>query len=289
MKRALFLSALVLWGFTSAYGQSTDWNGVEKVFGRKGTVQGDLFKVTFPRSDLSVKMGEVSVEPGLALTSWIGFKGMGQRAMMMGDLVLLEHEVAPVTARLVAEGVKLTAIHNHLIGSKPVVMYLHFSGEGSPEKLAGAMRSALSATGTPAAPPASAEANANPPDWTKVEAILGKAGQKKGNLLQVSFARKEEIKENGMVVPPYLGVASPVNLQMVGDKAASTGDFVLIAGEVNPVVKALVEHGIAVTAIHSHMLYESPRLFFLHFWGYDQPEKLATGLKAALNKMNLAK
>ncbi len=105
----------------------------------------------------------------------------------------------------------------------------------------------------------------------------------------MSFPRKEKIKEKGMVVPPYLGMANGINLQMVGSKAATTGDFVLIGSEVNPVVKALVDHGIAVTAIHSHMLYESPRLFFLHFWGYDEPEKLANGLKAALNKINLAK
>lgn len=282
------LFALVLWSFTSAYAQPAGWDGVEKVLGRKGTVQGELLKITFPRSDLSVKVGEVSVEPGLALTSWIGFKGMGKKAMMMGDLVLLENEVAPVTAKLVAEGVELTALHNHLIGSTPFVMYLHFSGEGTPEKLAGAMRSALSVTSTPMAPPASAE-TANPVDWAKVEAALGKAGQKKGNLLQMSFPRKEKIKEKGMVVPSYLGMANAINFQMVGNKAATTGDFVLIGSEINPVVKALVEHGIAVTAIHSHMLYESPRLFFLHFWGYDEPEKLANGLKAALGKINLAK
>jgi hypothetical protein len=207
--------------------------------------------------------------------------------MMMGDLALLENEVAPVTAKLVAEGVKLTALHNHLIGSTPVVMYLHFSGEGNPEKLAGAMRSALAVTATPQTPPAPSETAKA--DWAKVEAIFGKTGQKKGNLLQLSFPRKKIIKENGMVVPPYLGMANSINMQMVGTRAATTGDFVLIGSEVNPVIKALVDHGLTVTAVHSHMLFESPRLFFLHFWGYDEPAKLATGLKAALDKVNLAK
>ncbi len=126
-------------------------------------------------------------------------------------------------------------------------------------------------------------------DWTKVEAILGKNGRKKGNLLQLSFPRREKIMEKGMEVPPYLGVATAINLQKVGPKAAATGDFVLIANEVNPVVKALVDRGIAVTAIHGHMLFESPRLFFLHFWGYDKPEKLAAGLKAALDRTNSVK
>ena len=290
MKRAFLFFALVLWSFTSAYAQPMGWDRVEKVLGRKGAVQGEVLKITFPRTDLSVKIGGVSVEPGLALTSWIAFKrtGMGNTSMMMGDLALLEKEVAPVTAKLVAEGIQLTAIHNHLIGSTPFIMYLHFSGEGSPEKLAGAMRSALSVTGTPMTSPASAETTVSPADWSKVEAIFGKAGQKKGNLLQMSFARKEKITEKGMVVPPYMGMAIGINLQMVGAKAATTGDFVLIGSEVNPVVEALIDNGIAVTAIHSHMLFESPRLFFLHFWGYDDPEKLANGLKAALDKVSLA-
>ncbi|SRR6266568_6716548 len=289
MKRAFLLFALVLWNITSVYAQPTGWDGVEKVLGRKGTVQGEMYKITFPRSDLSVKVGEVVVEPGLALTSWIGFKGMGQQAMMMGDLVLLENEVAPVTAKLVENGISLTAIHNHLIRSTPFVMYLHFSGEGNPEKLAGAMRSAIAVTNTPLDTPTPSVSPAPAVDWTKVEAILGKTGSKKGNLLQVGFPRKEKIIEKGMEVPSYLGMATGINLQMVGSMAATTGDFVLLADEVNPVVKALVTHGITVTAIHSHMLYESPRFFFLHFWGYDQPEKLASGLKAALDMTNSVK
>ncbi len=288
MKRTLLLLAFMLFGFT-AYAQPTAWDPVEKVFGRQGAAQGDLYKITFPRSDLSVKVGEVPVEPGLALTSWIGFEKMGGAAMMMGDLVLLENEVAPVMAKLVAEGVDVTALHNHLIGTTPFVMYLHFSGRGNPEKLADAMRAALTASATPLGPPPARESTVAPSDWSKVEAILGKKGQKKGNLLQFGFPRKDKIKENGMVVPPFLGMANSINLQMVGAKAATTGDFVLIGSEVNPVIKALVSHGITVTAVHSHMLFETPRLFFLHFWGYDQPEKLAVGLKAALNKINLAK
>ncbi len=289
MKRILLICAVVLLNINSAYAQPTGWDGVEKVLGRKGTVQGEMFKITFQRTDLSVKVGEVSVEPGLALTSWIGFKEMGQQAMMMGDLVLLENEVAPVTAKLVENGVSLTAIHNHLIGSTPVVMYLHFSGEGNQEKLAHAMRSTLAVTRTPLETPAPSVAPATAADWTKVEAILGKTGLKKGNLLQVGFPRKEKILEKGMEVPSYLGMATGINLQMVGNKAATTGDFILLANEVNPVVRALVSNGITVTAIHSHMLYESPRFFFLHFWGYDQPEKLAIGLKAALDVTNSVK
>jgi hypothetical protein len=289
MKRVFLLLVAMLSGVACAYGQGSGWDGVEKALTQKGKAQGDMLKLTFPRSDLIVKIGEVQVEPGLALTSWIGFKKTGKAAMMMGDLVLLESEVAPVTAKLVAQGLKVTGIHNHLIGSTPAVIYLHFGGAGDAGKLAQAMRSVIAVTNTPLQPPAPAAETAGKPDWSKVEKILGKSGQKKGDLLQMSFNRKEKITEQGMEVPPFLGVASPINLQMVGGKVAATGDFVLIGSEVNPVIKALVEHGIAVTAVHNHMLFESPRLFFLHFWGYDQPENLAVGLKAALDKVNLKK
>lgn len=285
MKRLSVAFALVLCCLGPLSAQAANWQGAEDIFGRKGVVQDDLFKVTFPRTDLSVKVGDVVIEPGLALTSWIGFRDMGKRAMMMGDLVLLEGEVAPVMARLLAEGIEVTALHNHLLRATPVVMYLHFSGEGDPARLAGAMRSALSASGTPLGAPAAA-APVAPPDWTKVEEILGKVGAKKGNLLQVSFPRREKITEKGMEVPPYLGMASGINMQMMGNLAATTGDFVLLGDEVNPVVKALVDHGMAVTAIHSHMLHETPRFFFLHFWGVAQPERLALGLRAALARTN---
>jgi hypothetical protein len=288
--KQIILAAAMLAGFMSvALAQTSDWQGVETALGRKGAVQEDMLKVTFPRSDLKVTVGEVPVEPGLALTSWIGFKGTEKNAMMMGDLVLLEKEVPPVIVQLVAKGIEVTAIHNHILNESPSVKYLHFSGNGDPRKLADAMRAALSLTGTPIEmqPPATTRTTAV--DWTKVEAIFGKTGQKKGNLLQLGFPRQETIKEHGIAVPPYMGMATAINIQAVGNKAATTGDFVLLGDEVNPVVQALTSHNIAVTAIHSHMLYESPRLFFLHFWGYDEPEKLARGLKAALDKTNSRK
>lgn len=290
MKRMILVAAMAMQvTFVSVVSaQTKDWQGVEAALGRKGAVQGDMLKVSFPRSDLKVTVGEVPVESGLALTSWIGFKGTAKKAMMMGDLVLLEKEVSPVMTKLVAEGIEITALHNHILNETPSVMYLHFGGNGDPRKLAEAMRAALAATGTPMEPQQAAT-QTTPIDWTKVEAIFAKTGQKKGNLFQISFPRKETIKEHGMDVPPYMGMATGINIQAVGNKAATTGDFVLIGDEVNPVVKALTSHSIAVTAIHSHMLHESPRLFFLHFWGYDEPEKLASGLKAALDKVKLAK
>ncbi|TMV49936.1 DUF1259 domain-containing protein [Paenibacillus mesophilus] len=265
-----------------------DWRILEHIFGRKGTVQDNMFKVTFPRSDLKVKIGEVMVEPGLALTGWLAFKPFGNETMMMGDLVLLDTEVPAVVSKLSSSGINITGLHNHLINEMPSVMYLHVSGRGDPTKLAENAKAALAQTGTPLTPPS------GPPqpsafDWSKVEDIIGQKGKRSGSLLQFNISRTENITENNMVIPPFMGVASPINFQAVGKKAATTGDFVLLANEVNPVVQALTEHGIIVTAIHNHMLDESPRLFFLHFWGYDDPEKLARGLKAALEKTNHVK
>jgi len=269
--------------------QSDEWHEkVVAVLGRRGVTQDGMLKFTFPRSDLSAKVGEVPLSPGLGLTSWIGFQPMGKQVIMMGDLVLLEQEVAPVSAKLVAEGVKLTALHNHLIFLKPAVMYLHIGGDGDPVKLAAAVRAALALTGTPMTPPPPPEPNLDPAKWAPVEAILG-SGERKGNLLLFGFKRKEKIVDRGMEVPPFMGVASPINLQMVGGKVACTGHLVLIGNEVNPVAKALLDHEIDITAIHSHMLLESPRLFFLHFWAYGEPEKVAAGLKAALDQVNFAR
>lgn len=289
MKKLFMLYPLLFFSFTvAAQQQPPNWQAVEKVFGRKGNLPDDVFKITFPRSDLEVKVGEVSVEPGLALTSWIAFKQAGNHAMIMGDLVLLDEEIAPVMKKFVESGVEVTSLHNHIVGESPRVMYIHFSGQGDPVKFAKTMNAALALTNTPLTPPQPHQSSSSV-EWSKVESILGWTGQHKGNLLSIAIPRAEAITENGMEIPPSLGVATALNFQMIGKVASTTGDFVLIADEVNPVVKALTEHSITVTAIHNHMLSESPRLFFLHFWGVDDPEKLARGLKAALDKTNSAK
>lgn len=286
IQNILVVSLLLISG--NLFAQQNDWTEVEKVFGKKGNVQGDVFKITFPRSDLKVKVGDFSVAPGLALTSWIGFLKMGSNTMMMGDLVLLDKEVAPVISKLVAENLEMTALHNHLVNETPAIKYIHFSGSGDAIKLAEKIKSVFAITGTPLLAP-QAQTQTSNPDWSKVEAILGTSGKHNGNLLQYSFPRNEKLTESGMEMPAYMGMATGINFQMENSRAAITGDFVLLAEEVNPVVKALTENGIAVTAIHNHMLFDNPRLFMLHFWSVDNPEKLAKGLKAALDKTNSKK
>jgi hypothetical protein len=208
--------------------------------------------------------------------------------MMMGDLVLLDKEVAPVISKLISENLSITALHNHILNEKPNVKYLHFSGKGDAVKLAESIKAVLTITGTPLNAPKN-QKKVETPDWSKIERILGTSGKHNGSLLQYGFPRLEKLTESNMEIPSYMGLATGVNFQMDGNKAATTGDFVLVADEVNPVVKALTENGIAVTAIHNHMLYDNPRLFMLHFWGVDDPEKLAKGIKAALDKTNSKK
>jgi hypothetical protein len=285
MKNLIFLIiAIHISCFSNA---QQDWSEVEKVFGKKGTVQDNVFKVTFPRSDLKVKVGDFNIDPGLALGTWIGLMKMGDHTMMMGDLVLLDKEVAEAIKKILAEGLEMTALHNHLADETPTIKYIHFSGKGDATKLAKAIKSVIETTGTPMGQQSSpAQSNL---DWSKVEAILGNKGKKNGKLLQYSFARNEKLTDSKMEMPAYMGTATGINFQMEGNKAGTTGDFVLLAEEVNPVIKALTEHEIHVTALHNHMLFDEPRLFMLHFWAVDDPEKLAKGLKAALEKTNSKK
>ena len=298
MKKA----AIIILGLLTVYNsfsQQNDWSSVETVFGKKGTVQDNVFKVSYPRSDLKIKVGDLPVSPGFALGSWIGFinmaKGMNMQdheanmnsqAMMMGDLVLLDTEVPAVLKKLVAVNLKVTAIHNHLINESPNVKYVHFSGSGNRVKLAEAIKSVLAVTGTPLTPPQTpTQTNI---DWSKVETILGTTGKHNGMLLQYSFPRKEKLKESGMVMPPYMGMATAINFQKDGDKAAITGDFVLLADEINPAIKILTDNGITPTALHNHMIHDEPRLFMMHFWAVDDPEKLAKALHQVLTSTNHA-
>ncbi len=272
-----------------------DWKPVDAALGKAGQVQpGGVYRVAMPRTDLKVKVQGVDVKPGFALGSYAAFRKMGTDAMVMGDLVLLDEEVGEVMTRLLQRGLLVTALHNHLNEVSPHIMYLHYSGRGDPVKLAAALHDALSASGTPlgqAAAAASGTPAGGPEiDQKQVEAALGRSGRLNNGILQVSVARAEKITENGTALLPAMGVTTSLNFQPTEDgQAAITGDFVLIAREVNPVAKALREHGIQVTAVHNHALADNPRLFYMHFWAHDDAVKLAKGLKAALDLTNSKK
>jgi len=286
--------SLLLCGPAAAQsGTAAGWKEVEDAIGRPGQPQpGDVMKFSMPRKDLHVVLNGVEIKPGLALGSWVAFKRDGSGAIVMGDLVLTQEEVEPVMLKLQASGISQTALHNHLLGESPHVMYMHIAGRGDPVQMAKAIQDALALTKTPGpdASPAAQKPSDLGFDQKQVEQAIGHTGKVNGGILQIVVPRSETVTESGMTVPPSMGIATSLNFQPTGNGRASiSGDFVLLGGEVNPVIKALRENGIEVTALHSHMLMEEPRIFFMHFWANDDAVKLAKGLRAALDKTNSAK
>jgi hypothetical protein len=290
----VFLIGAGLFAATVAQSQEIDWQKVDDAIGRKpAVVSGDVHRYGFPRGDLNVTLDGVSIKPALALGGWVAFKGMGGQAMVMGDLVLLETEIKPVMTKLVDGGLDITAVHNHLLRANPATFYMHVGGHGDPAKMAAAIRAALTESKTPLAPPSPpAAAPAIDLDTAQLDQIIGVKGQANGGVYQFGVPRRDPVTENGMTLAPAgpLGMATGIGFQPTGNgKAAITGDFVMTADEVNPVIRALRANGIEVTALHSHMLDEQPRLYFMHFWANDDAIKLAKGLRAALDKMANAK
>jgi len=276
-------------------GNTADWKPVEQALGKAGSMQpGDVYKVSFPRSDLKVTAAGVELKPALALGTWVAFKRMGEMTVVMGDLVLTESEVTPVLSKLQQGGVETTALHNHVLNESPRVMYMHIHAMGDAVTIAKAIHDALALTKTPFAASSSTATAEIGIDTKQVDQIMGQSGKVNGGVYQFSIARADEITDgmddHKMVIPPAMGLAQAINFQPTGSgKAAITGDFVLLASEVTPVMKALRDNGIEVTAVHSHMLTDNPHLFFMHFWANDDALKLARGLRAALDKVNVVR
>ena len=277
----------------AARGGEIAWSKVDQAMGRTAAVSQDVHRYGFPRTDLSVTLNGVTIKPALALGGWVAFKPMGNEAMVMGDLVLLESEVNPVMLKMIEGGLDITAVHNHLLRASPATFYMHVGGHGDPAKMAAAIHDALAVSKTPLSMPA---ASAPPPaidlNTAELDQIMGAKGQANDGVYQFNVPRRDPESMDGMPMMPStpLGAAIGINFQPTGGgKAAITGDFVLTSDEVNPVIRALRGNGIDVTAVHSHMLDEQPRLFFLHFWAVDDAIKLAKGLQAALDKTARAK
>ena len=271
-----------------------DTTAIEKAIGKAGELKDEVYKISMPRTDLKVMVKDVTLKPGLALGSWVAFKEAGNEAVVDGDLVLTEDEVAPVFDKLRKEGIEVTALHNHLIGEPPRVMFLHIAGKGDAARLASHIKAALALTKTPLGESArkpgevSTKTGAEEAGFNaeQIQQVLGHKGTVKGGVLQVSVPRPEPIKMEGVTLPPSMGMATALNFQQAGEgKVAATGDFVMTRDEVNAVTKALAEHGIMVTALHNHLVHGSPDLYFMHFWANDTVEKVAKGLKAGLDAM----
>jgi len=288
---ALFASSML--AGLPAVAADMDWSKVDQALGKTGAAQpGEVHKYGLPRTDLHVTVDGVAIKPALALGGWLAFKPMGETTMVMGDLVMGEDEINPVMAKLLASGITVTAVHNHLLRAQPATFYMHVAGQGDPVKLATAIHEALGASKTPFGPPPAAAPAAAPldVDTAKLEQVLGHKGVANGGVYQFAIPRADVISDDGMAVPPAMGTAIAINFQPTGSgKAAITGDFVLLGTEVTPVLHALRENGIEVTAVHNHMLDDQPRTFFVHFWANDDAGKLAQGLRMALDQVHVAK
>lgn len=292
---AIFSVAAFLALHTPASAEEPWQRAVATAIGRPGVeMPGNVYRVGLPRTDLAVMLDGVAIRPALALGSWLAFaRHADGQAMVMGDLVLTDAEVNPVMRKLLADGIEITALHNHLLRNTPHTMYMHIAGHGDPARLAKTIHEALALSATPLdGPPAVAPAKPETIDLDTgaLDRILGHKGKIGGGVCAFSIPRAEAPREGGMALPPAMGAAEAINFQPTGNgKAAITGDFVLIAAEVQPVLRALRTNGIEVTALHNHMLDDEPRLFFLHFWANDDAQKLARGLVTALGHVAVAR
>lgn len=267
-----------------------DWAAVDKALGRAGTTQPDgVLRYSFPRSDLTVQLDGVQIKPALALGGLLAFQPMGSGSVVMGDLVLTPEEVAPVMSALLSGGIQVTAVHNHLLRASPQTIYMHVRGRGDPGQLAAKLRAALALSktplATPAAPPKPAALDL---DTAAIDRTVGKQGKVNGGVYQFTIPRAEKIVDDGMVEGASMGTGTAINFQPIGGgKAATTGDFVLVGKEVDPVMRALRSSGIEITALHTHMVGEQPTLYFMHFWAVGDASKLAQALRAAVDKTNV--
>ena len=290
--RAAMLAALVvIWTSPAHAIQSSsgpppqdDWRLVNEALGRSGVTQPDgVRRHSFPRSDLKVRLDGVAVKPSLALGSWLAFQPMGDHSMVMGDLVLTHEEVNPVMSELLSGGITVTALHNHLLRSSPATMYMHVRGHGDPWKLAVTLRTALGKSATPMNPSKAAPATRLDLNTGALDRVIGQPGKQAGEVYQFIVPRPEKLTDAGAPAPASMGTGTVLNFQPLGvGRAAVTGDFVLVASEVDPVLKALRNSNIEVTALHNHMLDDQPRLFFMHFWAQGEAQALAAGLSSAL-------
>lgn len=282
----LLLLGLVLSASPAGFAQTQlDVDGIATAMGRKGDLTGAMYKVSFPRSDLTVKVGEVTINPALALTNWAAFIKSSDSAITYGDLVLLDDEINPVISKLEERGIEISALHNHLLHEHPRITYIHFVGHGNEVEMAKSLREALALTKTPLESKSS-RSETKPDIARQIERIIGYEGSMGGGVLHINIPRSDiHVRMMGAEIPGSMGMNTPLNFQLEGENAAINGDFMLLPDEVNPVIRSLRSSGIEVVSLHNHMLDEDPRLFFMHFWAYGDAVSLAKGLKAALEPM----
>ena len=293
-----FLPVLLLTFFfgISANGQPTssfpplDTAAIAQIMGRNGTANGGEYKITVPQNDLSILVDGFKIIPAMGLGTWVAFTPATGGAMIMGDLVLTETDLKPVQQEVIRQGLTITAIHNHFVRNHPNVLYMHIDGMGDTKAMAQKAKAVLDKVsalrgGDPAKGTASSEAVPNTIDTKMLDEMLGHKAEMNKGVYKYTIGRPDvALKEHNIPVSTFLGFNTWAAFQGTPEKAAVAGDFTMLADEVAPVIKALVENGIEVVAVHNHMVQEEPRIFFLHYWGIGPAGQLARGLRAALDQ-----
>lgn len=263
------------------------WTAIRQVFGQDGEVHDGYFRVNLPRSDLSVRIGGDALESPFEFTSYVGFVPVGARDVLaMGEYVLRDDEVANVLTELLRQGIPTPALHNHLIGESPRIMYIHVMARGPAASVASKLRAAFAKSATPLTPPLESHASI---DWTTVDAILGTHSEASGHVAEYEFPRRERLTVDGVAVKSsgLLETASEVVFQQLANgRVACGGELFVLPSEIEAVAHALDEHGLHVTAIHNHMLDQTPRMYWMHWYGTGDQESLARGVASALAHMN---
>lgn len=269
--------------------QDPRWVPIRRAFDQ-GEVEGGYFRINLPRSDLQVRIGDAALSPRFEFTSYVGFAPVGSREVLaMGEVILRQDEVPAVLAEAHRRGIHVTAVHNHLIGETPRIMYVHVMAEGAPETVATGLRAVFARSATPLEPPREEQISA---DWSAVDAVLGTHSEAEGRVAEYVFPREERLRVHGVAVESTgaLETASEVVFQQLGGgRVASTGELFVLPSEVEPVVRALDEHGLHVTAIHNHMVDDAPRMYWIHWFATGDGPTLARGVAAALGHMNSAR
>ncbi|HWJ27231.1 MAG TPA: DUF1259 domain-containing protein [Flavisolibacter sp.] len=269
---------------------SLDTSAIERIMGMKGQSSNGEYKVTIPQNDLNITVDSFKIIPAMGLGTWVAFTPSSDGAMIMGDIIVTETDLKPVQQEAIRQGLTISAIHNHFVRNHPNVMYMHIGGSGNTEAMARKAKAVLDRIkdlrgGDPAKGTASTEAVPNSLDTKKLDDILGYKGAMSKGVYKYTIGRPDvDLKEHGVKITTFFGFNTWAAWQGTPDHAAVAGDFTMLENEVAPVIKALVENGIEVVAVHNHMVHEQPRIFFLHYWGVGNAEQLAKGLKAALNQ-----
>src|SRR5215216_3963444 len=267
-----------------------DTLAIERIMGMKGKFSNGEYKVTIPQNDLNIEVDGFKIIPAMGLGTWIDFAPSSDGAMIMGDIVITEADLKPVQQEIIRQGLTISAIHNHFVRNHPNVMYMHLGGSGPTEQIAQKAKAVLDKVkqvrgGDPSKGTASNGTVENTLDAKGLDDILGYKGEMGKGVYKYTIGRPDvNLKEHGVHVTTFMGFNTWAAFQGTPEKAAVAGDFTMLENEVAPVIKALIENGIEVVAVHNHMVHEQPRIFFLHYWGVGNAEQLAKGLRKALDQ-----